>query len=286
MYIDIDDADNKIYLKGFYLEGQLGSATEITLSVILFSTTTQTITIDSVTFDAENNQTIINTTESITAADGNYTLYTFYFDVDVFLPERLESFSKNFVTGVTDKFSEYNIDHAPSTFLIEWFNFLGSTLEAKDATKLVRFTNGVNNNELSRRYKSGFFYTTAQLAEDQNHTLLNMRLYRPPIFSQYEWELIAYIDYDTFLQIRKSLLGNSEASPSTDYGYLEFTDNFGNLVKIWPISMKRDQGTDRTEIVGWEKSGINAGNNYLLRESGEVLLRESGDYILRESAAF
>lgn len=284
-YIDIDDADNKIYLKGFYLEGQLDTATEITLAVTLFSTTTQTITIDSVTYDAENNQTIINTTEAITAADGNYTLYSFYFNVDVFLPERLESFSPSFTTGIVDKYSEYNLDHAPSNFLFEWFNFIGGPLEAVAATKVVKFTQGVNNNDVSRRYATGAgFFTTSQILESADWLMSSLRSYNPAIFTKYEHEIVCYLTHAEFLQVRKSLLGL--LSDASNYGYVSFTDNFGNLVQIWPTLIRRNPTTDRTEIIGWQKATVETGTFYILQETGDKIYREdSSGFLLRESAS-
>lgn len=274
-YVTIDDADNKIYLVGFYLEGQLASATEITLAVTLFTSTTQTITIDSVTYDAENNQTIINTTEAITASDGDYAVYSFYFDVDIFLPERMEAMSVANVSGVIDKYSEYNLDHTPTSFLLYWYNFLGATLITKDQTKSIKFTQGTNNVLLSKRYKTGAGITTSQIIENQDFQLESIRNINEEIFKQYVHEIVAYIDHDDFITLRKSLLGESGASPSTDFGYIEFTDNFGNLVQAFPVAIRRTPKTNKTEIIAWEKQvPTPTGTFYILQEDGNKIQLE------------
>jgi hypothetical protein len=161
--------------------------------------------------------------------------------------------------------------------LIRWHNFFGATLTTKAGTKKVRFTQGTNNISLSRRYRSGEnSMTTSVLTDDQDFLLSSLRAYNPEIFKPYEWEIVCYIDESDFITLRASLLGQG-GSPDTDFGFIEFYDNFSTLVQIFPNIIKRNPTTNRTEIVGWEKQvPTPEGTHYILQETGDRIELESG----------
>jgi len=283
--IIIDDAANTITLEGFYLEGQADTATEITIRVILgFTVYTQTITIDAITFDAVNNQTVITTTEAITAPDGTYTGSTtnyFYFDIDIIIPERLEGVSN--VSGVDDIYSVYNIDHTPSNFLITWWSLIGGSLSQKAETELIKHLSGKNNTSLSKRYTSSAAnFTTSQITENQDFLLSSLSIDNPPILTPFVWEFEAYMEYDDFVTSRNALLGQDDNG--LNYGYFTFPDNFGNLVKIYCKSFERDEVTGMVKVMGWQKEVPTPETTfYRLLETGDIRLLENGSYRLLET---
>ena len=273
--VGTSSANAQITLVGFYLKGQTDNATTITVTAgDLIGITNETFGIDAISYDAENNSTIIDVSESLPSGTLFSNSYSFYFDIDIFLPERIEAF--NNVSGLDDKYSEYNIDHAPTNFLIQNWQIYGASLSQKPVTKNIKFTTGVNTVSLSKQYKEATgSKTTAQIVEDQDFLLSSLNYYNPPIIKTWQWEIVAYCPYSVWKDIRLALLGLSDNSDN--WGYLTFTDNFGNLVKIFPKQIKREEKEERLTIIGWEKEVPTPPQTfYLLKEDGDRFELEDG----------
>lgn len=286
--ITFNGSDDTITLGGLYLKGQIENASQITTTVAsggLDVSGTNTWDIDSVSFDAENNQTVITVTQNISSGTTGYYDYSIYFDIDIFIPERNASFAS--ISGITDEYSEYNIDQAPSNFIIQWWHILGGSVTQKAGTKKVKFTSGKNSIALTKRYTDvNGNWSTSIITEGQDFLLSSLNSYNPPIITPFAWNLSCYISYDDWQLIRLALLGENTDSPSKNWGYLQFTDNFGNLVQIWPRSLKRNEKTGRVEIYGWERNQATAPpppTFFWLQENGDYWLNEDGGRKLIEN---
>lgn len=283
-YAVVGSASNDTFtFNDLYLKGQIEDATTLFLrrtGITGFSFISYPIT--NITFNTENNQTLIQTSTNLT--NTNATSYSLYFDKDIYLPEKLTSFYS--VSGVDDIYSTYNIDQAPSNFLLNWWHILGGAVTQKSGAKKVKFTSGQNTVSLSKRYRSSSAgLTTSQITEGQDFLLSSLNGYNPPIITPFAWELTCYLTYDDWQLVRRALLGENTDSPSKNWGYLEFTDNFGNLVQIWPRTLKRTEKSGKVEIFGWQRNTSTPPpppTFYMLQENGDRIKQENDDFILNE----
>lgn len=278
----VQTGGDTITLNGWYLKGQADDAT--TISVAGPTITQNDITIDSITFDADNNKTIIITKDELDIGNGNFrNARYFFFDKDIIIPETHQPFTN--IQGVDDDSSVYNMDHTPLQSLIHWWNIIGGGLSVKNDSKEVLFLEGKNNTSFSKNYRSSDdSLTTSIQGENLDYALSALNNWNPPILTIYEWEIVSYMSYETWEQIRLSLLGQNNSDSSKNWGYIRFPDNLGNLVDIFPEQLKRNEKEGKTTIIGWELEAQDAPTtNYLLREDGTKFEHEDSDgYIERQ----
>ncbi len=273
--VDISGGDT-ITLNGWYLKGQADNAT--TISVAGPTVTQNDITIDEITFDADNNQTVITTTDTLTIGNGTFSnARYFYFDVDIIIPETHHPFDN--IIGVDEDSSVYNIDHTPLQSLIHWWDIIGGGMSVKDGTDEVIFLEGKNNIAFSKNYRdSDNSFTTSLQAEDRNYPLSSLNTWNPPRLKPFEWEVVSYMSYDNWEELRLSLLGENTDDTTKNWGYVDFLGNSGETVNIYPYKLTRNEKSGKTTVVGWELEPQAATTtNYLLREDGTKFEREDED---------
>lgn len=233
--------------KGLFIGDYIDQVTSFTHSTAGLN---GTFSIDSISYDFEQNRTTIVTLDS-GVSSGSSGTYEIYFNIDVFLPERLQGFSN--VANTIDSFTEYNIDHTPSNFLIENFAWLGSGLRAKQGSEEIRFTFGKNNVFFEKQYDSNScFPNTSLTLENQNFSLSALRSWNPAFFNEYVYEIKTYLNYEEFERIRKALI--NESTEDINFGYIEFLDNNNITTQAFPFSLEYDPKSFLTNIVAWGKA--------------------------------
>ncbi len=250
MSIDLDSDAETLTINGIIITG-IVAGDKITLnsggSPIVY-------VISNIQQDYLLNRTIITTSDNIPSSGTVYPPFYFTDSSDVgkelIFPERTEAF--NNITGVTDKDFEYNIDHAPSNILIQWFDYIGGNLRAKSASEKVKVTSVRNNVNLSKEYQySSCSKTTDLIVENQDFELSDLRSYNSPIFTDAIYELTCYLDYDSeFKILQDSLFGQNG---STDYGYITFNYD-GQLVKAHPVALDYKKKDLECKITCWERA--------------------------------
>jgi len=249
MFIQTKQSDQTITLYGFYLFGQLDSASTITLTAGGFiGYTDEEFTITGVEYDKVNNRTILTVSESLVSGTNQTTSYSFHFDVDVFMPERIEVYTN--ISGLVDSYSVYNLDHSPTNILFEWWDFLGGMINEKAGAKKVKFTTRKNNVALEKR---GSKYTGSDdISESQDFTLTALRGYNATYMNRKEYELKGVIlNYDD--EWNKLLLSLEGEEGTTDWGYVSCNDHDGNSVKFWPTQVEYQGNNKEAMIKGWGK---------------------------------
>ncbi len=243
------DGAYELILNGYYLEGQLDSATEINVGInsVLLSLNEDTYTIYQVEYDKKNNRTIITTNE-VLSYTGTFNLYyAFDFDVDIFLPQRIEGFSA--ITGITDPPSVYNLTHTPSGILFEWWDYFGGVINEKDGSLKIKFTSRVNNTDLQKT--GGDLTGATAISESQDHTLTAVRAFNPTYLNRKKYRMICSLEYDSELIVLLRALSGEHGSK--DWGYVSSVDNEGTAFKMYPTEVIYEPKNKQTEITGWGK---------------------------------
>ncbi len=210
-----------------------------------------TFNIKKVIFNEDENSTTISTVEPIGGVGVQIINdYEVYFDIDVFLPERLTGFLN--VSNGGDIYSEYNIDHTPTNFLINNFSWFGSGLIKKEDRETIKFTSGKNNYFFEKQYLNQECVNNSDIIrENQNFELERLREYDPEIFGDYIYNLFCYMDFITFKRFKEAMVG--ESMEDINYGFLEFQDNNGVLKEGFPMDIKYNPVNLRVELEIWEK---------------------------------
>lgn len=237
---------NKITLLG-YIFNTLSSGDKIVHS------TEGTFTIDELNYnyDGANIFTDIYTIETISTASV-FNTGTYYFTdsddnvIDVILPERLESFVQ--LSDIYDQDSIYNLHHAPSNILLQWFNYLGGMLNEKPISDKFYLSSSENN---TGPKFGGRDLTSNSISESSDYTLFLLRSYNPTYLNYKKYTVTCFLDYDSELKpLFDSMTGENGV---TDFGYVSLTDYKGNKVSFYPTDINYNPVTTETTIVGWGK---------------------------------
>ena len=205
--------------------------------------------------DLENNRTILPCSTE-TQNDIIYNAFNFRLSDDLtprytYNPERLEGF--NSVSGLIDARTVYNLDHANTQFLLWNFGWFGGSLNKKDGSKTVKFLTKKAITTLEKAYDSDTCGLTSDLInERQDFTLSNLRALKPAIFNEFVYEVDAQLGINDLLRLKEAL--RNESLEDINYGYIQFTDNFGNSVQAYPFKIEYNPVTLRTNFICWGKA--------------------------------
>ncbi len=205
--------------------------------------------------DFENNRTILPSTTE-TQDDIIFNKFNFResddsTEINTYNPERLEGF--NNVTGLIDKNSEYNLDHAPTQFLIQNFSWYGGALLKKAGTKILKFLKKKNPTVLSKAYDSATCsLTTDLIVEDQDLTLTQLRSYDTEFFTEFIYEFNARLSIEEVLLIRDAM--RNQAVTDINYGFIEHPDEDGNLIEAYLFDMEYNPVNEETSFITWGKN--------------------------------
>ena len=170
---------------------------------------------------------------------------------EVFLPERVENITN--IVNAIDSASEYNMDHAPTNFLISNFDWYGSAYKSKDGSSKLIFTSGKNNYFFGKAYRTTDCNpTTDQIVENQDFELSVLRSYNPEIFTEYTYDVDAHMSYSQFISLKQAMI--NEAQTDINYGYVEFIDNEGNLIQGYPMKISYNPLSTLTKVLIWGKA--------------------------------
>lgn len=224
------------------------------IAIIIISTP-QYYEIDTIVLDYENNKTTITTSDTISLSHS--TDDSFFFSdgsedtLELFIPQRVEGFQN--IENTVDPYTEYNIDHTPTSFAVENFNWYGSGLVKKLGAELIQYTTGKNNIFFEKGHDStDCFPTTSTITENQNFTLTNLRSYNPELFTDMEYEINCNMSIDDFRTLREAMI--NESSSDINFGYVEFVDNSGTTKQAFPISVEYNPLDLSVKVIAWEKN--------------------------------
>lgn len=207
-----------------------------------------------VELDLENNQTILPVS---TETNDDALNLNFYFSdagqnpMDTFTPERREGHL--FITGLIDADKTYNVDHAPTQFIIQNFAWFGGSMLKKAGTKVFKFLKKKNRTVLSKAEASAACsLTTDLIAEDDDLLLSDLRSYSTEIFNEDLYEFKARVSIDNILRIRDAM--RNEAVDDINYGFLEHPDEDGNLVEAYLFDMEYNPDSEEASFITWGKN--------------------------------
>jgi hypothetical protein len=209
-----------------------------------------TFTIDQIVYDSEKDMTSIKTNDAVPGSGISIQAYEVYFDIDIIQPQRAQGFSE--VSGVLEEQTEYNIDHAPTNFLIENFPWFGSGLRAKDGDEKIRFTSGKHNIFFTKKYDSNSCFPNADfaVAENDNFTLTNLRTWNPEIFTDFEYEVSCHMTYLEYERFREALL--LESDEDINGGFVDFTFR-GSTIEAFPFQLRYNPQQSKVGLILWGK---------------------------------
>lgn len=228
---------------------------EYTLSTVTFTgigAKSDTYTLTGHEYDPETNITTLFTSDTIPGTEETFTSFQFYFDIDVFLPETTQLVEN--VANVVNPQTTYNMDHTPTNLLINTFAWWGSGLHFKTGSDVVRFTSMKNNEFFEKQYKTNTCEPNTSLTkESQDFVLSDLRTWKPPMFTGYQYIIPCNLDFPLAEKIRLAMIGESDED--INWGYIEFEDNDGTIKEgfIMP-SLKYNFTTLHTEVIVWEKA--------------------------------
>lgn len=230
----VDDTNKIITLQGWILDSQISVGDDISLFFVFAALNeTHTVTIDTIEYDLDTNTTII-TTLDVFVITGGYTFSSFWFDVDIFLPERTEQVNSLNFSGVANRFTEYNLIHTPTNILVDNFGWYGSGLLKKASTEKVKFTSGKNNTILKKQYDNSLCDKISfVVSENQDFPLSTLRQFNSEIFGIYDYIITCNMTYDELVVFKEAFIDESESD--INYGYVEFPDNDGVTIKGYPM---------------------------------------------------
>ncbi len=242
-----DNVNNRITINGLIILGlQVGD------KIVQDGKTTVAIT-GNIDLDFENNFTRFS---APTVEDGEFFDDFHFTDAadadkeDVFYTERVENFSN---ITLEDPFSEYNIRHTPTQFLIHNFYLFGSTLIKKAGTALLQFLFRKNETILEKEFDSAACgLTTDLINENQDFELLDLRTYNPTLFTEYLFEVTTRMSFSDLIRMKEAL--RNESAEDINYGYVDFEDIDGSTVQIYPFSVKYNPVSEEVKVIGWEKN--------------------------------
>lgn len=251
IYSEFNEDTNEIYIYGILITGiEAGDTIRYQFDGDYF--------ISSARLEPDNNRTVLKV--AIFESKFLYERFHFLGAADsyknIFVTEIIEGndefFGAKNVLGSNDPYSEYNLDHTPTKFLMNNYGWFGGSMKTKSNDDLIRFTSGSNNvflrtSELERKEE----ITTDKISENQDFTLLSLRGWSPEIFNESEYELNANFSYSDLEKIRLAMTGEAEEN---NFGYITFTDNQGELKKGFPIKLTYKALDNTATLTLWGKS--------------------------------
>lgn len=254
-----------VILHGFFFADQISVGDEITITGIplnldgtpLGSSDTETFEIDSIVYlpgsspFSFQSAVVIETSDTFSFANYIVQDYQVYFDVDLIMPQRSEGFSN--IKETVDQYTEYNIDHVVSNFLINNFPWYGSGLIKKSGDKKIKFTSGKSNVFFQKEYDSDTCEPSDEIVvENQDFTLSKMRTWNSEIFGMWEYTIECKMSYSVFERFREALINESDEDINNGWVYLPFGVD-QTLIKVFCIQVEYSPRNNRVNIVAWEK---------------------------------
>lgn len=255
IYSEFNQDLKEIYIYGILITG-LVTGDKLRLSVGTFDV----FDIDYIRLEPNNNRTVLGS--DIFTNRFDYRGITFLDSSgerkNIFLTEIIEANERFFgaknTFGSNDPYSEYNLDHTPTKFLMNNFGFFGGSMKTKPSNEVIRFTSGANNVFLRKKDLDDVAeITTESIVENQDFELSSLRDWSPELFGDSEYTIKANFSYSELEKIRLCMTGESEEG---NFGYLTFIDNQGVERKAYPIKLVYKALDNTAELTLWGKSEV------------------------------
>lgn len=208
---------------------------------------TITYSIDTITQDATNNQTVITTSDSVTPG---VVFDTFYFqdnsltNIPVFAPQRIEGFVN--VSGVDDPLSEWNLFHAPTSFLSQNIGYLYPL--SNTGSDVFKFLTGKNNKQLQYTPPDPCIAYTLPIRQDQNIGLSTFPKAR--LFGDFVYKFEMDMEAAQLFAIKESYNNRQAGS----YGYVQFLDEKGILQQGYVMEFSYNPTNRKTNMTIYARS--------------------------------